>query len=303
MFIKKYKLIFQIFIVFMIVIALSALTLLIQSPQSFLENGSAALINISISEINKLEITNQKNKEVLIKKDRRWYVLRGTTTLLADSHKMESLLTELELLTRDQEVEKPNGTLTSIKINGDGLEVLIFSNKSGNYVSLRGESSTYISRSGVTSLSDSLDFRNLWLINSKAPMLSYKVYAEDSEVLSMKFENEQWMVVKPLKVQVSREIGLKFTETFAHLKGEDIALGVTELQAGLVQPKKRIELANQDQNITIFIGNYRPSVAGGTPGYYAKVNGDDRIVILSEDTMNSLPFSLQDINDLRKIKY
>lgn len=303
MLIKKYKLIFQIFIVVAVVIALSVLTLLFQSPQSFLNNDSPKLINIPISEINKLEISNQNTKEVLIKKDRKWYVQTGPNLIPADFSQVESLLTQLSQLSKTQTSEKPTGPVTSIKINGDSLEVLIYTTNSGNYVGLRGENVTYLSEAGVKNFSDSLDYRNLWLTNSKVPMLSYKAYEGGSEVLSMKFENDQWMVVEPLKVPVGSEIGLKFSQTLNQLRGEDIAFGLTELQAGFAKPQKKIVLNNQDKEIVVLIGNYRPAVAGGPPGYYAKVDGDDRMVILSEDSMNLLPFSLEDINNLRKIKY
>lgn len=258
-----------------------------------------ALVNVNISDVDKIEVNSNGKKQELVKASGEW-VVSSSGNLKADQEAVNTMLDKIKEIKKDDVASNNPDNKASFEVDEKGVEVKLFKGadqladffvgKSGSdfnstYVKAASDDNVYITKSFIRQYFDKDDFRDLKIFNfDKEKVSEIKLEQAGKDAVVLQKKDGAWKAQWYDKFDMDESKVNSLLSSLANLSAKDIVQDKDAASAGLNDPKIKASVKFEDgSEEAINIGD--KLVSGD---YYTKRSAADAIYTVPESTVQQL---------------
>ena len=123
---------------------------------------------------------------------------------------------------------------------------------------------------------------------------------ENGNAVTIEKQEQGWKVTAPLNVDLTEEAINPLLTLLSNFKAIDVQMGLKDEEVGFTTPRKTIMVTTNDATYSLRVGNQVTSSDQETASYYLRLDGDPRVLVISEEAMKTLPSRIADLENTPK---
>ncbi|NCF75062.1 MAG: DUF4340 domain-containing protein [Xanthomonadaceae bacterium] len=250
------------------------------------------LFTFDKNDVNKIEITNKKNKTILEKQDNLWLV-RSANNFKANQTFIDSMIKTVlkikdTILVSDNvkkqalyNVDKENGITVKI-YNNDKILADFVIGKDGssfntNYFRIANSDKVYLSNINIKRDFSYPDYRDMNVLTLKKKNISKLEfnYKNNKKTFAIEKNKKEWKIVSSQKLCKQEAID-EILNTISNLVSQNIVRKDEKEKTGLNNPELKLSIF-QDKDKKVLLVNAVEQKKNKEKKYYLQIEGDDNI--------------------------
>lgn len=299
-----------------IFIVLSVMVILIKDPWHLIHSDkkTSFIEKVPAGQVNKIEITINQNTQTLIKEGSNW-VVESKGNVPAQQDAVAKIITKALELNRKDLVAKLQESHAKFNVDDQGIRVKIFGSertpigdfyvgKAGpdylsTYLRKEGENFVYLYPENIREIFSQPDLRDLSIIKLSQNEITKIQGEENGNAVTIEKQEEGWKVVAPLEVVLAEDAIKPLMDLFNNFNAVDVKIGLSPQEIGTATPRKILIITTQDKNTKTLKVGQKVQGENETNQSYLTLDGDNRIFIINEETVKTLPSRIADLQSTK----